>query len=151
MLVAWRRLSRVPGGRALFSRMIGRMVPYSGTIRPRVEDLSPGHARLTMDDRRRVRNHLSSIHAIAQANLGELTSGLALTTDLRGAARGIVVRVETGYVKKARGTLTAECLCRVPDVTERTTFAVTAELADSEGDVVSRTTVHWLLEPNLPN
>lgn len=147
MLAAWDRLRRVPGGRMLFGRMVGRMVPYSGTIRPRVEELSPGHARITMPDRRRVRNHLSSIHAIAQANLGELTSGMALATGLQGTARGIVVRLETEYLKKARGTLTAECRCDVPVVTERTPFAVTAEVTDPEGEVVSRTTVHWLLDP----
>lgn len=147
MLAAWDRLRRVPGGRILFGRMVGRIVPYSGTIRPRVEELSPGHARVSMSDRRRVRNHLSSIHAIAQANLGELTSGMALTTGLRGAARGIVVRLETEYLKKARGTLTAECRCDVPHVTERTPFTVVAEVTDSNGEVVSRTTAHWLLDP----
>lgn len=147
MLAAWDRLRRVPGGRILFGRMVGRMVPYSGTIRPRVEELSLGHARVTMSDRRRVRNHLSSIHAIAQANLGELTSGMALATGLQGTTRGIVVRLETEYLKKARGTLTAECRCDVPVVTERTPFAVTAEVTDSEGEVVSRTTAHWLLDP----
>ena len=147
MLAAWNRLKRVPGGRFLFGKLLGRMVPYSGTIRPRVEELSPGHARVSMSDRRRIRNHLSSIHAIAQANLGELTSGMALATNLRGAARGIVVRLETEYLKKARGTLTAECRCDVPPVTERTSFAVMAEVTDATGEVVSKTTVHWLLDP----
>ena len=147
MLAAWNRLRRIPGGRFVFGRIVGRMVPYSGTIRPRVEELSPGYARVTMTDRRRVRNHLSSIHAIAQTNLGELASGMALTTGLRGTTRGIVVRLETEYFKKARGTLTAECSCDVPLVTERTTLTLMAEVTDSDGEVVSKTTVHWLLDP----
>ena len=147
MLAAWNRLRGIPGGRLLFGGILRRTVPYSGTIRPRVEELSPGYARVSMSDRRRVRNHLSSIHAIAQTNLGELASGMALATKLRGTTRGIVVRLETEYFKKARGTLTAECRCDVPPVTERTSFAVIAEVTDSQGEVVSKTTVHWLLDP----
>lgn len=147
MLANWKRLERIPGGPLLFSRMIGRMVPYSGSIHPRVEHLSPGHARVSMRDGRRLRNHLSSIHAIAQTNLGELTSGLAMSTGLPGQVRGIVVRLETEYLKKARGTLTAECHCDLPVIEEATSFPVTAEVVDADGDVVSKTTVHWLLEP----
>jgi acyl-coenzyme A thioesterase PaaI-like protein len=144
---AWARLSPIPGGRWIFSKLLGLLIPYTGTIRPVVLELEPGFARIQMADRRRVRNHLRSIHAIALANLAEVTSGLALTASLPDGVRGIVVDFTIEYAKKARGTLTAECRCAVPEVRERTEYPVVSVIRDTHGEPVAKATVRWLLAP----
>lgn len=145
---AWRRLHALPGGTWLFSRLLGRMVPYTGTIGAHVRELRPGHAKLTLRDRRKVRNHLNSIHAVALTNLGEATSGLAMIQALPPGVRSIVTDLRTEYLKKARGTLTAIGTATPPDVvTTETECQVTAEVFDQAGDLVSRTTVTWRLRP----
>lgn len=143
----WRRLSPLPGGRRLFSRALGFMIPYSGSIGATVVELEPGRVRIRLRDRRGVRNHLGSVHAIALANLGELASGLALVGALGPEARGILTGLDVRYHKKARGTLEALATCRVPTVTAAMDRTVEAEIRDEADDLVATVTAHWRLGP----
>ena len=100
VLSLWQRWGKTAFGRRLYSLMLGRMAPYSGSIRPLVLQLEPGYARISLRDRRCLRNHLHSIHAIALANLGELASGLAMLAALPDDVKAIVTGLEIEYVKK---------------------------------------------------
>lgn len=143
----WTTLSPKPGGKALFSWALGQMVPYTGSIRPRVLELRAGYARVEMRQRRAVRNHLESIHAIALANLAEVASGLAVTYGFPPATRGILVGFTIEYVKKARGTLVAECDCGFMDVSETMECEVEVVVRDTAGDVVVRARPRWRIGP----
>jgi acyl-coenzyme A thioesterase PaaI-like protein len=144
---AWNLLATLPGGKTLFSRLVGRAAPYTGTIGASVVALRPGYAQVEMSDRRGVRNHLSSIHAIALANLAELTGNVALAYSLPDDARFIVSGMSIEYVKKARGTLTATSDCPVPASSARREYEVPVSIRDAEGDEVARAVLRSLVGP----
>jgi uncharacterized protein (TIGR00369 family) len=146
---SWRRLSKLPGGKTLFSLLVGWMTPYSGTIGARVAELEPGWCRVTLRDRRRVRNHLASVHAMALANLAEMTSGLAVLVSLPPGVQGIVTGFSISYQKKARGLLTAECRVsgRGLDVTTEQEYEALVSITDTQGDLVAHATARWRLRP----
>ena len=150
VLALWRSLSPLPFGPSLFMLVFGRMVPYSGTLGARVRKLEPGRVHLELADRRGVRNHLDSIHAVALVNLGELASGLAMTTALPAGTRGIVLGIDAKYLKKARGALSVDCQVTVPSVRENTDFDVHAEILDAAREPVAHVTVRWRLGPVPP-
>ncbi len=143
----WERLSPKPGGTWLFSRLVGRMAPYSGSIGALVKELRPGHALVRLADRHRVRNHLGSIHAIALMNLGELVTGLATVVSLPAASRSILTGLSMDYMKKARGTITAVCDMAIPETAEQAEHTVHGTLTDESGAVVARVTARWLVGP----
>ncbi len=147
MLRSWERTRSLPGGRRLFSLLVGLRAPYSGSIGAIVQELEPGRSVVTLSDRRSVRNHLRSIHAIALTNLGELSSGLAMLTTLPPGTRGIVVDLEVGFEKKARGLLTATGTAVAPAIDSLSEDDVealaTAVIRDSERDVVAEVRVRW--------
>jgi acyl-coenzyme A thioesterase PaaI-like protein len=142
----WSRASRLPLGNRVFSRFVGRMAPYTGTIGATVLELSDGHARVELKDRPGVRNHLGCIHAIALINLGEVATGLAVMHAIDGRGRGIVTSLRIEYYKKARGTITASCDIDLPVTPGKADLEVPGELRDEAGELVSKVWATWKVE-----
>lgn len=144
---AWDFLAGVPGGKFLFSQIVGRIAPYTGSIRATVTVLRPGYSEVQLTERRAIRNHLKCIHAIALANLAELAGNIALAYSLPDDARFIVSGMEIEYTKKARGTITAVGEPPVPRTATRAQYDVPVTLRDASGDEVARAILHSLVGP----
>lgn len=144
---AWDRLSTLPGGKRLFSELVGRAAAYTGTIGARVEEVRAGYSVVTMRDRPAVRNHLRCVHAVALVNLAELGGNVALAYSLPDDARFIVAGIDIEYLKKARGTIRAVTECPVPATSERREYLVPVSLRDPDGVVVAEATLRTLVGP----
>ena len=143
----WDLMSTLPGGKAVFSGLIGRMAPYTGTIHAQVSVLRTGYCEATMQDRRGVRNHLNCIHAIALVNLAEICGNVALFYSMPDDARFIVSGIDIEYLKKARGTITAIGESPVPRTNARAPYDISVTLRDARGDDVARAVLHSLVGP----
>lgn len=143
VLRIWKRTRGILGGDIFFNWVLARAIPYTATISPRVEALSPGYARVSMRDRRMVRNHLSSIHAAALMNLGEMASGFAFNRALPRNSRAIIVKLSIEFFQKARGKVTVECRCDVIQSLEEKNYEIEAPIRNECGDEVARVTATW--------
>ena len=143
----WRRACAVPGGKWLFSHLLCLRVPYTGNLGASVQSLAPGYCEVRLRDSRKLRNHLHSIHAMALANLGEMVTGLALVNGLPDDSRAILTGFSIDYLKKARGTLLAQCRCSVPPGNDPCDLDVDGEIRDSDGAVVAKVRARWRIGP----
>lgn len=100
-------ISRYPGGKFLFAKLVGWSAPFFAKIKPRFVDLRQAYCETQIDDRRGVRNHLGTINAGALCSLAEMTGGLALDTVVTKNMRWIPKTMTVQYIAKASGTITA--------------------------------------------
>ena len=143
----WNFLSKFPVGKFIFSKYLGYLIPYSGSIGARIIELSPGFSKVQLQERRAVRNHLGSIHAVALMNLGELASGLALITNLPLDARAILVEYSIKFTKKARGTLRAQSTCDKILTSEPKEILLGADILNEQGEKVAQVLATWKVGP----
>ncbi len=144
---AWRRLAPLPGGRFLFSLMLGCMVPYTGASGGAgAEELEPGYARIMPRDRRgRAQSpRLDSRRGARQPRRGDQWTAMLTTCPTMRGASWCTSASSTSRRLEAR--LTAERRCRPPSGREET-VTVTADVMNATGEVVARAEVRWLIRP----
>jgi acyl-coenzyme A thioesterase PaaI-like protein len=147
LLGLWERSAKLPFGDNLFSRFLGWAIPYTSSVSPRIEVLERGHAVVRLEDTRAVRNHLASVHAIALANIGEFSTGLALTSQMPDGMRAILGSLKIDYLKKARGRLKAEARCGEIVPGQKADHILIGEISDGQSNLVARVEAKWVVGP----
>ncbi len=108
-LALYKSLIRWPGGRWLFSKLVCQTAPYFSSIRPTVLALENNSCTILVKKRRRVKNHIGTVHAIANCNAAELAMGLVMQTFLPAHLRWIPKGMQVQYLKKADTDIRAVC------------------------------------------
>ncbi|MDE3209540.1 MAG: DUF4442 domain-containing protein [Pseudomonadota bacterium] len=149
ILSVYRRVSRWPAGHWLFSRMVCHKAPYFATIAPRFVALEPGRCEVRIRDRRRVHNHLGTVHAIALCNLAELAAGMMTDASIPAQMRWIPKGMSVEYLKKAVGGLrgVAVPVQGPPAAAAGQEWPVAVQVTDAVGDTVFRAWVTMWVSP----
>lgn len=149
LLPLYRRITRWPAGHWLFSRAVCFRAPYFATISPRFVALAPGRCEVRIRDRRRVHNHIGTVHAIALCNLAELAAGVMTDASLPASMRWIPKGMTVEYLKKAKGTLHGVATPDLPLVESANAYdlPVSVQVTDEAGDTVFRAKIAMWVSP----
>ena len=102
-------INKLPESMRVFalSKAMGKIIKYAGTSGIRVEKLTPNECVIVMPNRKKVQNHIGSVHATAMGLLAESATGF-MTGMTVPDDRIIVIRtMELNYQKRASGDMKA--------------------------------------------
>lgn len=146
VLALWQRLSAVPGGKWIFSKAVASRAPYFATISPRIEDLRPNFAKVSLRKRRALENHIGTVHVIAICNLLELAMGACAEATVPGHLRWIPKGMTLDYTAKAGTDITATAETH-PQDWKPGDLDVKVTAFDASGTVVVRGVIRlWISE-----
>ncbi len=152
ILALYRKLAYKPGGRWLFSTLVCLKAPYFASISPRIVSLEPQRGVARIRHRRRVTNHIGTVHAIALCNLAEFVGGLTCDVSLPKGMRWIPRGMQVEYLKKAVGTMTATATpAFTPHVSEDGyELPLDVSITDDVGAEVFRARIAMWITPAAP-
>ncbi len=101
VLHLYQRFCRWPAGKWMFSRAFSRMAPYFATIGANFTELRPNYCELTIAKRKKVQNHIGTVHVIAICNGLEMAMGALAEATVPSHLRWIPKGMEVRYPAKA--------------------------------------------------
>jgi len=148
VLALWQKLSPLPGGKLLFSKLIANQAPYFKSIDPRFTRLEPGLCEVTTRKRRAVHNHIGTFHAIAMCNMAEVSMGILIESMTPASHRWIPKTMTVNYLKKAETDLRAVATLPVDTAfAEARELPIPVEVFDTRGERVFTAVITCWISP----
>jgi acyl-coenzyme A thioesterase PaaI-like protein len=92
----------------ILSVVLGATVKFVGTAGIKCLMLSSDKAVFKLANKKKVRNHIGSVHAAASALVAETATGMALGVHIPDDKLPVLKTMHVDYVKRSTGALTAE-------------------------------------------
>ncbi|NRA24552.1 MAG: DUF4442 domain-containing protein [Oleispira sp.] len=89
------------------SKAMGRVIKYAGTSGLRYEKLTPTECIIVIPNRKKVRNHIGSVHAAAMGLLAETATGFMTGLTVPDNRIIVIKSMKLEYLKQASGDMKA--------------------------------------------
>lgn len=147
-------INKLPGGlreRGL-TLAVGSAVKFAGTAKVEILEMTPTRLHARIKNRRKVQNHIGSVHAAAMALLAESASGLVVGLSVPDDRVPVIKTMKVDYVRRAVGDLEAVATLQAQDVerilnSTRGDVTVPVKVTDSEGKEPIQCEMIWAWTP----
>lgn len=129
-------------GKKALSKAIGLSAPFSGSIGCKVVDIRDGYIETLLPDRRKVRNHIGTIHAGALATFADTTAAVTILHSMPSGRKPVATGLNMNFIKKAKGPITAKCEWDVP-AADAQGIDLIVILTNAKGETVAEGKTVW--------
>lgn len=91
----------------LLTRMFCSHVKYAATSKVKIDEISEHQVKMSIANRKRVQNHIGSVHAVAVGLLAESASGIATGVHLTDDKLPLIQTMKIDYTRRVQGDLKA--------------------------------------------
>lgn len=146
--------------RCLTMAFLSRLSPFNNHLGAKLLDWTDNHCLIFVKKRRRVQNHVGSIHAGALFTLGETCAGLVIIRNFPFAKfRPLMSDVKVSYSKQARSDVWGECIAvegsmanahQIFDKGEIPTIEMTTNISgmvNGQKEIIAVVTTVWQVKP----
>ena len=119
------------------STVFGKNVKFTGTAGVCIEELTERRAVISLKNKKRVQNHIGSVHAVANILIAESATGYLIGMNIPDSSVPVIKSIHADFVKRSAGdmkaiaTLSQEQINYVQS-TEKGETTVPVTLSDAE-------------------
>ena len=131
---------------------VGSQVKFAGTAKVEILEMSATCLRARIKNRKKVQNHIGSVHAAAMALLAESVTGLVVGRSVPDDRVPVIKSMKIDYVKRAKGDLEAVATLKAEEVerivaTPKGEITVPVKVTDIEGNEPIHCEMVWAWTP----
>ena len=134
------RLEKLPPpvARAARTLLMRNVVRFVGTAKLDILELTGERCVVAVKNRKRVRNHIGSVHAAAIALIAETATGFVVGLNVPDDRAPVIKSLKVEYKKRAKGALRAEASLTAEQIaqivsTEKGDVTVAVKVTDEAG------------------
>ncbi len=136
----------------LLSFALGSTVKFMGTAGIKCLHLSSEKAVFRLNNKKKVRNHISTVHAAATALVAETATGMALGMHIPDGKIPVLKVMHVEYVKRTTGGLTAEAFVTQEQIEQlhnedNGTIVIACKVTDDIGNEPVFCQLEWAWTP----